>query len=246
MKMDKNVSDQASPRRRKRRSAEEARRAILDAAARRLMNEGPDGLRLKAIAEDVGLSHSAILHHFGSRERLIETVRVDGFAALAEDLRQRIAEPAEGDPTIAFFEKVAQTLGEHGYGRLLAWQLMSGQLPSAGAVGKGVLGPDGSGGLLDGLAKPLHALRTERIGECDLQETRFIIVMVACALLGESIAGDVLVRSAGLEESAASRQAFRAWLAKQTEAIILRRPGTPDDRTAASESGEGQADESGE
>ena len=104
---------------------------------------------------------------------------------------------------------------------------MSGQLPSAGAVGEAVLGPDGSGGLLDGLARPLHTLRTRRFGECDLQETRFIILLVACALLGESIAGDVLVRSAGLEEGEASRKAFRAWLAEQAESIALRRPEEP-------------------
>jgi AcrR family transcriptional regulator len=208
------------------------------------MNEGPDGLRLKSIADDVGLSHSAILHHFGSREALIEAVRVDGFAALAEDLRQRLAEPTEGDPAIAFFEKVAQTLGEHGYGRLLAWQLMSGQLPSAGAVGEAVLGPDGSGGLLDGLARPLHTLRTRRFGECDLQETRFIILLVACALLGESIAGDVLVRSAGLEEGEASRKAFRAWLAKQTESIALRRPPVPGEPEPTAAPGESRATES--
>lgn len=234
--MDKNVSGENGPRRRKRRSADEARRAILDAAAQRLMDTGPDGLRLKAIADDLGLSHSAILHHFGSREGLIEAVRADAFAALARDLREQIAEPTEGDPAIAFFEKVAQTLGEHGYGRLVAWQLMSGRLPTAGAVGEAVLGPDGSGGLLDGLARPLHALRERQLGACDLEETRFIIVMAACTLLGESIAGHVMVRSAGLEEGEASRKAFRAWFAKQAEAITLRRLASAGNATPPTES----------
>jgi hypothetical protein len=44
---------------------------------------------------------------------------------------------------------------------------------------------------------------------------------------GESIAGDVLVSSAGLEEGEASREAFRAWLAEQAESIALRRPEEP-------------------
>ena len=51
-----------------RRTAEEARRLILDAAEKRLAQQGPEGLRLQDIARDIGISHPAILHHFESRE----------------------------------------------------------------------------------------------------------------------------------------------------------------------------------
>jgi hypothetical protein len=63
---------------------------------------------------------------------------------------------------------------------------------------------------------------------------------------GESIAGDVLVRSAGLEEGEASRKAFRAWLAslaKQAESIALRRPEEPDEARPTPAAGEGSAAE---
>ena len=57
-----------------RRTAEEARRLILDAAEERLARQGPEGLRLQDIARDVGISHPAILHHFESREGLVRAL----------------------------------------------------------------------------------------------------------------------------------------------------------------------------
>ncbi|MBV1885644.1 MAG: TetR family transcriptional regulator, partial [Parvibaculaceae bacterium] len=54
----------ARPAKRIRRTAEEARRLILDAAEKRLAEQGPEGIRLQDIAKDIGVSHPAILHHF--------------------------------------------------------------------------------------------------------------------------------------------------------------------------------------
>ena len=54
-----------------RRTAEEAKMMILDAAERRLRELGPAGIKLQELAADVGVSHPAILHHFGSRDRLV-------------------------------------------------------------------------------------------------------------------------------------------------------------------------------
>jgi AcrR family transcriptional regulator len=224
--MNKTVSNDAKRPRRKRRTAAVARKEILDAARKRLIDDGPDGLRLKVIADDVGISHSAILHHFGNREILVTELRDSGFESLAADLRHRIAQPTEGDPTIAFFEQVAATLGDQGYGRLLVWQLMTGNSPDRGAVGRGVLGPDGSGGLLDGLAKMLHTLRSDRaLARSEpvpaLEETKRIVVMAACTLLGEALTGEVMVRSAGLGDSSNDRVAFRGWFAKIAEEMVF-------------------------
>ena len=46
-----------------------ARRAILEAAQKRLADCGPEEIRLQAIASDLGISHPAILHlHIHSLE----------------------------------------------------------------------------------------------------------------------------------------------------------------------------------
>lgn len=220
------AEDTPAPTRRRRRTAEVARREILEAARRRLMDGGPDQVRLKAIGQDVGLSHSSILHHFGSRDGLMEALRNEAFGALAQDLAMRMATPGDEDPTIDFFERIAETLGEQGYGRLLAWQLMAGQGPRRGTIGEAVLGPDGSGGLLSGLADQLHRLRVAHAAERgnaapDLEETRRIAVLGAVALLGEALAGPLMVRSAGLGGEPEDRRAWRAWFAKRMEALAL-------------------------
>ena len=190
------------------------------------MSEGPEGLRLKVIAEDIGISHSSIIHHFGSREGLLKELRDDAFDSLARELKERLTEPVLGDPAIDYFEKISSILGEQGYGRILAWQLMSGNLPIRASVGMTVLGQDGSGGLLDGLCKMLHAMRCERATSRDqpvpeLDETRTIVAMCACTLIGEAIAGDLMVRSSGLGQTPEERRRFRAWFAKYAERMVF-------------------------
>ena len=53
---------------RRRLPADEAKTRILEAAQKRLTEGGPDAIRLQDLAADLGISHPAILHHFGSRE----------------------------------------------------------------------------------------------------------------------------------------------------------------------------------
>ena len=224
--MNSNVNDTENGPRRRRRTAAVARREILDAAKKRLMEGGPDNVRLKLIGEDVGLSHSSILHHFGSRDGLMEALRSDAFSSLGKDLAKRMAKPPIGDPTIDFFNKVAETLGNQGYGRLLAWQLMSGFEPENAQIGKTVLGPDGSGGLLGGLATQLQALRAERAARFeqpvpDEEETRMIVATFASTMLGEALAGHLMARSAGLGNEPEDRRRIREWFAKQAEAMVF-------------------------
>jgi TetR/AcrR family transcriptional regulator, repressor for neighboring sulfatase len=59
---------------RMRRTPEEARRHILDAAEASMASRGPAGIRLQDVARSAGVSHSNVLHHFGSRAGLIEAL----------------------------------------------------------------------------------------------------------------------------------------------------------------------------
>src|SRR5258708_15767917 len=81
---------------RKRRTAEEARVAILDAAERRLVASGPAGIRLQEVADDVGVSHPTVLHHFGSREALVRDVCDRQYPAIRADLGEAMAASAGG------------------------------------------------------------------------------------------------------------------------------------------------------
>ena len=211
----------AVPPRRRRRTAEEARRAILEAAQRRLAECGPEEIRLQDIAADLGISHPAILHHFGSREMLMRELSRHAFAALNDDLVRALERGSSAGVT-AWLDQVFETLRDQGHARLLAWGTLTGrQTPD----------PD-EPRLLRDLAHAVHARR--RAAEPDageesaaFEDTVFAVQFVAAALLGDALLGEVLRRSGGVEGDPETQERFRSWLADQVNALLV--PGS--DRT---------------
>ncbi|HVZ69230.1 MAG TPA: helix-turn-helix domain-containing protein, partial [Rhizomicrobium sp.] len=57
-------------RRRRRRSAVEAREEALASARKLLLRHGPEGVTLMAVADDLGMTHGNLIHHFGSADEL--------------------------------------------------------------------------------------------------------------------------------------------------------------------------------
>jgi AcrR family transcriptional regulator len=219
---------------RRRRTPESARREILDAAGRQLTKAGPDGLRLQTIAADLAISHSSILHHFGSRDGLLDALSKDAFAGLERDLKQSFAQPSSGDPATDLFDKIAEILSERGYARLLAWQLMSGRGPgesvaadSAGGAAQSTVGDESeTGGLLDRLAPTVHALRLDHardqgMSAPQIDETRRLLAFTACAVFGEAFAGELMLHASGLPHDTDSRTQFRHWVAKTIETQVF-------------------------
>src|SRR5258707_3200408 len=70
------------PARRVRRTPEEAKRLILEAAHALVARTGPQGLRLQDIAAEAGSSHPLILHHFGIRGGLLRPIALEMAAEL--------------------------------------------------------------------------------------------------------------------------------------------------------------------
>src|SRR5271165_2303383 len=92
---------------RRRRTGEEARSAILDAAERLLVASGPAGIRLQEVAADVGVSHPTVLHHFGSREGLLEAVVARALESLHAGLLAAVqTSPPGSDKVEALLERV--------------------------------------------------------------------------------------------------------------------------------------------
>jgi AcrR family transcriptional regulator len=200
----------STPRRAKRtrRSAEEARSAILDAAEVRLRSVGPAGIRLQQVARDVGVSHPAILHHFGSREGLVEAVVGRAMSQLEEELVQAVGDDIVlEDKAAEMLERVFTVLGERGYGRIMAWVLLSGHRP-------------GEERTIGTIARAVHArrcaLHAEKHAEKDsvpsFDDTLFTVLCAALASFGDAVAGPEMRRSAGLTDTSA--KPFRRWLAR--------------------------------
>jgi AcrR family transcriptional regulator len=193
---------------RRRRTADAARREILEAAERRLAQSGPGGLRLQDVAADVGISHPAVLHHFGSREGLVHAVIQQAIIGLQEDLVRSLSETQQGDApdTAALFEHVFETLFDRGHARLMAWLLLSGYDPFN----------EKARANWEQIGQVAHALRLKRVKgkrKPAYEDTLFAIVLPALALFGQAIAGRATFRVAGLDADPSAARRFREWLA---------------------------------
>ena len=189
--------------RRRRLPAAEARERILQAAQKRLAEGGPDAVRLQEVATDLGISHPTILHHFGSRDGLMEALEERAMRALQDDLLAASGSAADS------LERVARTMGDEGHARLLAWWVLHGGGP----------GDQFDWGMLRDLADGIHARRVESADDegrepPDPEDTVFVVRLAAAALFGEALLGDILTHSAGLEDEAETSRRFRAWLAE--------------------------------
>jgi len=74
------------------RSADRGREALIKATVRVVAARGMRGLTYRAVAQEAGVTHGLVAHHFGSREALIT-------AAFREDARTREAQKELGPGT---------------------------------------------------------------------------------------------------------------------------------------------------
>lgn len=204
-----------APKKRIRRTAEEARRLILDAAEERLANGGPEALRLQDIAADVGISHPAILHHFESRDGLVLALTVRTLQSLRDGLLEVLAEVDLQNPNVeAVLASVFGVLSDRGLARLIAWVVLSGRLvPDA-------VGNSEEAELLKDISDALHALRLRAAEDHDIpagnpQDTMFIVYLVAAAAFGDAVFGLPLIDGFGIDpdDQPQVQQDFRTWFA---------------------------------
>ena len=64
------------------------RRALLDAAAEAIAEDGPAALSLRDLARRAGVSHAAPTHHFGDKKGLLTALATEGFDRLGAELRE--------------------------------------------------------------------------------------------------------------------------------------------------------------
>jgi AcrR family transcriptional regulator len=122
------LNNEPNPKsRRLRRTPEAARGAILESAHRLLIEQGPQAVTLKAIAEAIGMTHGNIGHHFGSSSLLQEALI--GYAAvkLSTRLHDSTTKFEAGNLTQQdLISMIFDAFRESGCGRLVAWCSASG------------------------------------------------------------------------------------------------------------------------
>jgi AcrR family transcriptional regulator len=192
---------------RKRRTAEEARAAILDSAEKLLAAEGPAGIRLQEVAADAGMSHPTILHHFGSREGLVEAVVARALESLHAQLLDAVRSSPQGtDQLTALLDGCYEALSARGHGRTFLWLALSGYAPMMEEL------------RVRALAEAVHVVRTEKRrgkkAQPTFEDTYFTVLLPALALLALSVTPPRNAEEAGAEKR------FRAWLARMVHAHL--------------------------
>ncbi|MBO6668760.1 TetR/AcrR family transcriptional regulator [Parvibaculum sp.] len=195
------------PPKRIRRTADEARRLILDAAEARLARQGPEGLRLQDIARDVGISHPAILHHFENREGLVRALIARTNTQLRDSLLGALGENDASRDAADHIGHVFEALSDRGTARLLSWLLLTGRATEQSDAHN----------IMGEIVDALQARRTDYAKERgkpapDKEDTLFLAMLTANAAFGEAIVGRQLAEAAGLDQDGIRR--FRAWFAK--------------------------------
>jgi AcrR family transcriptional regulator len=191
---------------RRRLPAEEARARILAAAERKLAEVGPEGLKLTELASELGISHPAILHHFGSRDELVHAVVTRAVSRFNERLSEALANRSETPG--ALLEMIAEFYGTQGNARLIGWLVLSGRAPKA--QGRTRSRP------LQRVIELAHAQRVQASGSkpVDFEDTKFRSQLSAIALLGDAIFGDVIRSASGDAPGPETAREFRKRLAK--------------------------------
>ena len=104
-----------------RRTPEEAKQLILEAAQQRLIEFGIRGLTIKDVAADTSINHGTLLHHFGSAEGMRMALLKKMTGELIEDMSELLAsDPTTEDSIVRLFELMNST----GHIKLSAWRAM--------------------------------------------------------------------------------------------------------------------------
>jgi len=192
-----------------RRTPEEARRVILDAAEACMAKAGPAGLRLQDVAEVAGVSHPTILHHFESREGLIRALNLRSL----QDLRERLVAAMSGakdslGPVAETFEAFRDGIAQR-----MIWILQSS--PTGG--------PATALPIFDEMVDKLHAIRQGIAPPgmtVDRYDTQALIHLTTIAAFGDAVIGPRLRRSANAQEEAAAAKRFEDWFGRLLDGPI--------------------------
>ena len=119
----------ASPRTkpvRRRRSSSDARAEALAAARKLLIEKGPSGVTLMAVAAEVGVTHANLLHHFGSAAGLQGALMTKMAGDLAEALSEAVSPMRQNESSMEELVGMAfRAFDEGGAGRLAAWMALN-------------------------------------------------------------------------------------------------------------------------
>lgn len=201
-----------------RRSADESRHHILEAAESVLLEQGHGALHLVTIAKQAGMAHSTLLHHFGDIESLklalVTRVQKIVLREVLEKLQPRHGEEFDIKELVSF---VFARISDSGHARLFAWLAASKPDASLWDLEEGQEVKRLIGELKKTLAQRIeeHRAATQFIAPENFskseEQASAILVLVISAVFGHGIVDTFLPDALGLNGDFFRHQ-FVDWL----------------------------------
>jgi AcrR family transcriptional regulator len=172
---------------RQRRTPQDARAHILDAADEVFRDHLPDAVGLREIAAAAGVSHGLVTHYFATYDGLVAAVIARRLDAARTSAFAHLAQMTFAADEAPLLSVLVDLLEDRTLVRLLVWSFLTGR-------GAAIVGPDGQfGRLIDGMTARLAAMGTP-IPRPRLE----LAAMVALATVtGWAVLGDTLDRAFG-------------------------------------------------
>jgi len=173
---------------RQRRTPQAAKLAILDAAERRLHDEGPEGVRIQRIAADLGITDAAVHYHFGTREALMDALLRRIGRRLVDDIEATIESWAPDQIDVAALGGLFQrAYADERAARLALWLSLAGWRPKGS-------------GMLKSLVERVHRARTEAARKATRaaprkSDTQYAIALLSAAHMHAAMSGEALLAS---------------------------------------------------
>lgn len=193
------TTDSGPVRHRRRRSPEEARHEALASAKKLLLDRGPDGVTLKAVADDIGMSHGNLIHHFGSAAGLQSALMGDMVRDLTRALEEAVLKVrSEDSGPRELVDTVFEAFDSGGAGHLAAWIGLSHDLGQLDAVREAVMD------LVEAIGEKVSAGG----GEQPKHIPSALLFITLCAF-GDSVIGGALCDMLGRDRESVRRIAAR-------------------------------------
>jgi AcrR family transcriptional regulator len=183
-----------SPARRVRRTPEEARTLALASARRLLLADGPDAITLQSVATDLGMSHTNLIHHFGSAAGLQSELMRQMMSELTAAIESAVMRLRAGKAEMRdFVDIVFDAFDRGGAGRLAAWIILSGEASRLTPVGEVVRD------YIDSVERSADAAADDASVHRRVTSATLFVTMAA---LGDAIVGNHLRKMVGREREA--------------------------------------------
>jgi AcrR family transcriptional regulator len=184
----------AAPRR-ERRTPQQARALALRSARNLLITQGPNAITLQAVASELGMSHTNLIHHFGSAGGLQTALMHHMVSELTAAIECAVERFRTGGGDVSdFVNLVFEAFDTGGAGALASWIMLCGEGHRLAPVGEVV-------------QSYIRNVQRGAVDDLDHAHDRVTsaTLLVTVAAFGDAVIGGILRQMVGREHDSVRR-----------------------------------------